>query len=562
MTDAAFIGLCVETMFVRKSIAKNLDGKKRVYFQLAESVRIDGKPRNRVICSLGRADDEATQEKIKKMAESLMQACEQVQFFRLDDLKAEFGKEYGPFLVFKRLFSELGFEDILRSNFKELQTDFDVVEALFNMMLNRLTDPGSKRQLTLWEQEVESLKNFDLHQYYRALDYLIDHKDKIEKDVFFSQRDLFHTELDIVLFDTTSLVYYGDGNNDDEKPEDEQLLDYGFSKARRSDLKQVVVGVVMSKEGIPLCHEVWSGNTNDVKCFASVVEDLKKKYGLSRIILVGDRGMISKKNVEALDSSGFEYILGYRMRTISKEERAKVLSQANLRKLKNSELEFKEVTYRDQRLVVCYNAERAVKDKAHRDHDVEKLKDKLKSSKSIKQLISNPVTRKFIKINESKTLATLDEEKIKADELYDGVFVLTTNTKLSSVQVVERYKDLWQIEAAFRSLKSELEMGPIYHFKDRRIRAHIMICFLAFCMRVALYKKLKVHFKKETFSLTALMRDLSALKSIGLTIKDKPVRIRTELKDGASHIFRAIGMRPPNRVLHSELENVVIRHPN
>ena len=170
------------------------------------------------------------------------------------------------------------------------------------------------------------------------------------------------------------------------------------------------------------------------------------------------------------------------------------------------------------------------------------------------------MTRKFIKVNESKTTATLDEEKTKADELYDGIFVLTSNTKLSSVHVVERYKDLWQIEAAFRSLKSELEMGPIYHFKDRRIRAHIMICFLAFCMRVALYKKLKAHFKNETFSFMALMKDLSALQAIGLTIKDKQVKIRTELKDGANHIFRAIGMRPPNRILHSDLENVVIRH--
>jgi len=550
-------------MFIKRSVAKNKDGSKREYFQLAESFRVDGRPRHRVVCALGRAGDPETQDKIKKMAESLMKACEDIHFFNLsEDLKVEFGKEYGPFLVFKRLFSELGFDKILKSNFEGLQTDFDVVEALFNMMLNRLTDPGSKRQLTLWEQEIEGASSFDLHQYYRALDYLIDKKDKIEKDVFFNMRDLFHTELDIVLFDTTSLVYYGDGNNDDEKPEDARLLDYGFSKARRSDLKQVVVGVVMSKEGIPLCHEVWSGNTNDVKCFANVVEDLKKKYNLARIVLVGDRGMISKKNIESLEQSGFEYILGFRMRTISKDERSKVLSQANLKKLRNHELEFKETTYRDQRLVVCFNPERAEKDKLHREREVEKLKEKLKSTKSIKQLIGNPVTRKFIKVNDSQTKAILDEEKIKADELYDGIFVLTTNTKLSSLQVVERYKDLWQIEAAFRSLKSELEMGPIYHFKDRRIRAHIMICFLAFCMRVALYKKLKAHFKLEKFSYTQVMRDLSALQAVSLKIKDKQVKIRTELKDGASHIFRAIGMRPPNRILHSELENVVIRHSN
>jgi transposase len=550
-------------MFIRRSVAKNKDGSKRTYFQLADCVRVNGNPRNRVICNLGRADDPETQEKMKKMAESLMKATDGFHLLNLsEELKAEYGKEFGPFLVFKRLFSELGFDTILRSNFKDLKTDFDVIEALFNMMLNRLTDPGSKRQLTLWEDGVEGVKSFDLQQYYRALDYLIDCKDEIEKDVFCQMRDLFHTELDIVLFDTTSLVYYGDGNDEDEKPEDAKLLERGFSKARRSDLKQVIVGVVMSKEGIPLCHEVWSGNTNDVKCFANVIETLKKKYGLSRIVLVGDRGMISKKNITSLKESGFEYILGFRMRTISKEERSKVLSQANLKKLRNHELQFKEVEYQGQRLVVCYNPERAEKDKRHREREIEKLREKLKSTKSIKQLIGNPLARKFIKVDESKTKASLDEDKIKADELYDGIFVLTTNTKLSAIQVVERYKDLWQIESAFRSLKSELEVGPIYHFKDRRIRAHIMICFLAFCMRVALYKKLKIHFKEEKFSFSALMKDLTTLQAICLTIKDKKVKLRTELKDGASHIFRAIGMRPPNRILHSDLENVVIRPTN
>lgn len=555
----------IATMFIRKSIAKNKDGTKREYFQLAESIRVDGKPRNRVIATLGRAGDPGTEEKIRKMAEGLMKACEDFHLLNLaEDLKADYSKEYGPFLVFKRLFSELGFEAILRKRFEATGAGFDIVEALFNMMLNRLSDPSSKRQLPLWEQNIEGAKQFELHQYYRALDYLIEQKDEIEKDVFSKMRDLFNTELDIVLFDTTSLVYYGEGGDKDadgKKPEEQELLDYGFSKAHRSDLKQVVVGVLMSKDGIPLGHEVFSGNTNDVTCFAKVIEQIKTKYGLSRLILVGDRGMISKANIKSLEASHLQYILGYRMRTISREERSSVLSQASLRKLSNHELEYKEVDYRGQRLIVCYNAERAELDREHRENEVKKLREKIKETTSIKSLISNPQYKKFVKINDDKSKATIDEDKIKEDALYDGVFVLTTNTKLSCVQVVERYKDLWQIENGFRQLKDELEMGPIFHWKDRRIRAHVMICFLAFCLRIALFKKLKTHFGKETFSFTELMRDLSALHSIGLDIKGKKAKIRTELKDGASHIFRAIGMRPPNRILESEIQNVVIRQP-
>jgi len=245
---------------------------------LAESIRVNGKPRNRVLCSLGRADDEATQIKIQKMAESLIEASEKHQLFNLvDSLKAESSKEYGPYLVFQRLFKETGLKDILSSAFSDLNTEFDVLEALFNLILNRLTEPVSKRQMTLWEQDIEGATEFDLHQYYRSMDYLIDHKEEIEKNIFCSQANLFNQELDILLFDTTSLVYYGEGGDRDDKPEDQQLLDYGFSKARRSDLKQIVVGVLMSKDGVPLAHETFSGNTNDVKYFSQIIDQLKNK---------------------------------------------------------------------------------------------------------------------------------------------------------------------------------------------------------------------------------------------------------------------------------------------
>jgi transposase len=267
--------------------------------------------------------------------------------------------------------------------------------------------------------------------------------------------------------------------------------------------------------------------------------------------------MISKGNIKTLEESKLKYILGYRMRTIAKEERKKVLSQANLRKLSNHELEYKEVEYQGNRLIVCYNAERAELDREHREDEIKRLREKIKN-KTIKQLISNPSYRRFVKINNDKT-ASLDEEKIKEDALYDGIFVITTNTDLSCLQVVERYKDLWQIENGFRQLKDELEMGPMYHWKDRRIRAHVMICFMAFCLRTALYKKLRAYFKQEKFSFTELMSDLRALHSIGLQLKEKKAKMRTELKDGANHIFRALGMRVPNRILESEVQTVVIR---
>ena len=254
---------------------------------------------------------------------------------------------------------------LLSKHLKEINTNFDIVEALFNLILNRLTEPVSKRQMTLWEQNVEGSTEFDLHQYYRAMDYLVEHKDDIEKELFPRQTSLFKQDLDVVLFDTTTLVYYGEA--DGKRFEDECLLDYGFSKARRGDLKQIVVGVLMSKEGVPLAHEVFSGNTNDVQCFCKVIDQLKIKYSVSNIVLVGDRGMISKSNIKDIEQAKLKYILGYRMRTIGKEERIEVFRKANLRKLKNLKIKFKEVDYKGKRLIICYNPERAEKDKLHRE---------------------------------------------------------------------------------------------------------------------------------------------------------------------------------------------------
>ena len=336
----------------------------------------------------------------------------------------------------------------------------------------------------------------------------------------------------------------------------EDLLDYGFSKIRRSDLKQIVVGIVMSKEGIPLGHEVFEGNKNDVTCFKEIIDKISDKFKIEKVVLVGDRGMISKKNIEYLEEKKYQYILGYRMRTIPKEDRSKIFSDTPFRKLKNLELQFKETTYEGKRLIVCHNEERAEKDKKHRENILERIQKRIKSGK-LSSIVDNANYKRFLKIRGEKP--AIDEEKVKRDALYDGMFVLTTNTKLSALQTVESYKDLWQVELAFRQLKSEIEMGPIYHWKDRRIRAHIMICFLAFILRTVLYKKLK-ETKKKDISYTQVITHLKALQTSELEIKDKKVKIRTELQAGAALAFQALGMRPPNRILFTEnLKSVVVR---
>jgi transposase len=538
-------------MYLKVLTQKNSDGHVRKYLQLVESRRVNGSPRQVVLASLGRFDTEEGEQKLQKLAASFIEASSRLQLLNLaEDLKALSTREFGPALIFKRLWEDLGLGKVMKRELRSVTAEFDVEQALFNMVLNRLSDPSSKRQLLLWEQEIEGIPGFDLHQYYRALDYAIEYKEGIEKGIFEQMRDLFHQSVDVVLFDTTSLVYYGDSEKHEE------LLARGFSKAHRGDLKQIVVGVLMSKQGIPLGHEVFEGNKNDVTCFRQMLEKISSRFQIGQVIIVGDRGMISKENLEYLEKKGYSYILGYRMRTIPKRFRSRIFEKASFRKLKNLELEFSEQTYEGQRLVVCYSAERAEKDQKHRQDVLERIEKKIAQG-NIQALIDNASYKRFLKIRGDKP--KLDPEKVSQDACYDGIFVLTTNTPLSSVQVVQSYKDLWQVELAFRQLKSELEMGPIFHWKDRRIRAHILICFLAFVLRTALYKKLQE--KNKEVSYTQTLQDLQALRSVELDVAGKKVKLRTELRAGAVQAFEAVGMRAPSRFLSSEIPSpVVVRH--
>ncbi len=530
---------------------KNKDGSQREYLQLVESRRVNGQPRQIVLMTLGRTDTDDGRAKIRKITQALLK--NNSEYTLLDPekhLSCERAMEYGPLLIFKKLWNEMGFGEVIEEEMSKNDAEFSIVESIFNMVLNRVTEPCSKAQLELWQDDVYGLKKFESHQYYRALDYLIDNKESIEQGLYHRVRDLFSQSVDVVLFDTTTVVYFGEG----DKGED--LLKQGFSKDKRFDLKQVVIGVLMSKEGIPLGYEVFPGNNNDVTCFKNIIEKVKDKFQLGKVILVGDRGMISQKNINYLEKNGYEYILGYRMRTIPKKDRSKVLNKAKLKKSSDT-LEYREVKYEGQKLIICYNPERAEKDKEHREEIIEKLRVKLKSTKDPKGLVSNAHYKKFLKIYGSKP--QIDEERVLQDAQYDGVYVITSNTKFSAQYIIHSYKDLWQVEQAFRQLKSELKVGPMYHWKDRRVRAHIMVCFISLVMRTVFYKSLQE--EDENVSYPKVMRDLKSLQAIEQKILGSPITMRTELKTGASLAFKALRLKVPNRVLSESgnLSAVVVR---
>ena len=295
-------------MYVRKTTSKNKDGSTRTYVQIVQGYRENGKVRHKIIANLGRI--ESLQEgQIDNLMEHLEKFAKETWIrSRPENLRIEWTKQWGPALIFHRLWEELSVGPDLQTLLNGTEKTSPLAEAAFAMVLNRLCDPQSKLGVSEWATTVyrQEFEQLQLQHYYKSLDFLAEYKDKLEVNLFHRIMNLFSMDLDLVFWDTTSTYFEGKGP--------EELAQYGYSKDKRPDRLQVVIGLLMTKEGMPIAHQVFPGNTNDVKTFKSILDDLRKRFNISRVITVGDRGMVSQKILKELRDSGMEYIVGMRMR--------------------------------------------------------------------------------------------------------------------------------------------------------------------------------------------------------------------------------------------------------
>jgi len=527
-------------MFVRIKTAYNRDGSPRQYLQIVESQRIEGKVRQKVLSNLGRVED-LMDGKLDNLIQSLAKFSNNLTVINAaNDLFADWSKEYGPALVFRRLWETLGLSTILKSLLSRTQHTIDIEEAIFCMVLNRLCEPASKRVVNQWKEDIyrPEFASLELHHFYRSLDFLADYKDEIEESLFVGQTDLFSRTLDLVFFDTTSTYFEGQAA--------EGLAQYGHSKDHRSDRLQIVIGILMTRDGLPIAHHVFPGNTPDGETFRQAVTDLKRRFPIDRIIVVGDRGMMGQKTLETLESLNLEYILGVRMRKLKAVR--EVLSRAGRYSIVKDNLKVKQVLHDDVRYIVCYNEDEAIRDKEVRQEIIWKLEAKIRRS-GVKSLIGNSAYRKYLKLDGST--AQVDIEQLESEAIYDGKYVLRTNTELEAKEVALAYRDLWQIERAFRHLKTTLEVRPIYHWNEDRIRGHVCVCFLALVLQATMQKLLLNADKPASYG--EVMRDLAKLQAVKLRLKDKEHIVRTELTGQANQAFQAVRLRVPPRVITQDL---------
>lgn len=522
-------------MFVRTKVFRNKDGTTRTYLQLVTGQRVNGKVRQKVVANLGRLEELQGGE-LDRLIEALARYSKN-QWIKQKarEVAARWARTWGPVLIFRRLWVELGLEAAFRRLLAgtAIETDFD--EAAFAMVLNRLCDPMSKLAMSEWIKTVyrPEWEKLELHHFYRALDYLADHKEAIENALYARVYDLFNLELDLVLWDTTTTYFEGRAA--------ESLAEYGFSKDKRPDRVQIMIGVLMSRDGFPIAHEVFPGDTAEVETFRAILRQVRERFKLKRVILVADRGMVSEKVLREIEGVNLEYIVGVRMRKarVARE----VLSRGGRYHEVAPNLKVKEVVHQGVRYVICLNPEEQERDRSLREEAVAKLREKLARGE-VKQLIGNSVYRRYLKINGSQV--GIDEHVLQEEARYDGKYLLRTNTSLSPGEVATAYKSLWQVERAFRELKSGLELRPVYHWTEKRIRGHVIVCFLALVLEMALRRKVREMGKEVRYH--DLLLHLSQLVAVELEFNGARYLARTELVGHADLAFKAVGMRPPLHV--------------
>jgi hypothetical protein len=521
-------------MFVR---VKSVTAGQRTYqyLQIVENERERGRVRQRVVGSLGRLDELLANGDLEQVIKQLVERCPSVRLLQAQQagtLEVTSDRLWGPALVFDRLWQELGLKALLPTLGRGLGFDFE--RMVFAHVLQRFLEPGSDLRGSKWIETVEEagFEALRLPHFYRSLGRLWKHKKRIEEELYARGLDLFSRELDLVFFDTTSTYFEGTSLRGWAK--------LGKSKDHRPDHLQLVIGIVMRRDGLPIACEIWPGNTADVTTLQPVLAALCQRFRIRKVVFVCDRGMVSAANLAALEEAGYQYIVGMKMRRAA-EVHDEVLARAGRYHEVDDNLRVKEVWVDDRRYVVCFNPDEAKKDRQDREATLEAIRKKLASG-GVKRLINNRGYKRYLKVVRGS--ASLDDERVRDEERLDGKYVLRTTTELPAAEVAQSYKELTWIERLWRELKDVLALRPNYHWQKRdNVKGHIFVCYLALYLAAHLRNKLAA--AKVELQWDDVIRDLGSVRAVTVQLGGETYRMRTPLRGAAGRIFAAVGLKPP-----------------
>ncbi len=512
-------------MYIR---VKKTPNSPRSSIQIVESMRIEGKVRQKIVKHVGVAQDEKELEELKILAASIKRKLElenSLPLFTPEELDKEIDKakkkmkeeqysEEDYIVNIKNLIEEdriiTGIHDIYGKLFDELQLSSIFaypsrnkrsIEHFKNIVLARIAKPDSKKaSVDMLEENFGISLNLD--SVYKMMDKINDKSiEKLNQLAYNKTKDLFNEKIDVIYFDATTLYF--------ESFTEDEFKRNGYSKDRKFNQPQVVLALMVTKEGLPIGYKAFAGDTFDGHTLIPSLKILREKYKIDKVVYVADSGMFNKDNLkelEELEEHEFNYIVGARIKNLSESIKKKILNKNNYKKLDSDKTVARFTLDNGRKLIVTYSKKRAKKDKSDREKGIAKLKAKLEKEKSVKSHLSNHGYKKYLQLEEATDKKkkscdiniVLNEDKIKQDERWDGLkgVVINANSTLSNEEILSQYNNLWQVEESFRITKHDLKIRPIYHWTPNRVKAHLAISFTAYMLIRYLEHRVRLQYKK------------------------------------------------------------------
>jgi Transposase DDE domain len=552
-------------MYLRTTQRRRKDGSLARYVQLAHNRRVGGVTQAEVLLNLGR-EDQLDLDGLRRLAASITRFTDgDGGGLGLPGAPGEFdvvgSRPLGGVWLLDGLWRALGVDRALGGALGARRFTTDVERVLFALVANRALDPCSKLAAAEWascDVHIPGLAGMDEDQAYRAMDLLVeaDAQAKVQEAVFFACADLLNLEVDLLFFDTTSTYF----ERDQPESGEGAFRVFGHSKDHRPDLPQIVIGLAVTREGIPVRVWCWPGNTNDMSVIREVKDDLRG-WRLGRVVTVVDRGFSSDENLRYLTRAGGHWIAGERMRDGSPDAAAALARQGRYQTVRDN-LRVKEVRVGDgdaaKRFVICHNPAEAERERTQREDTIRRLeaeldridtqRTKAKNAKAKDThtkaecaLRDHPALGRYLRQTQSGRLR-IDRAKIAAEAKLDGKFLLSTSDPdLSAEDVALGYKNLLEAERGFRDLKTTIELRPVFHRLEHRIRAHVLLSWLALLL-------IRVAERQTGHTWRRIALELRRLHLVTLTGPTGTVAQTTELTDTQRELYAATDVAPPPRI--------------
>jgi transposase len=549
-------------MYLRTTQRKNKDGSLVRYVQLAHNQRVGRSTTAEVLVNFGR-EDALDLEGLRRLVRSINRYLGEEALELGDALHVTRSRPLGTAHLLDTLWHALGIGDALRGVLGARRFSTDVERVLFALVANRAIEPASKLSAASWATKdvaIAGLSAMNEDQAYRAMDLLVsaDAEAKVQEAVFFSVANLLNLEVDLLFFDTSSTYF----ETDEEDQDGEGFRVFGHSKDHRPDLPQVVIGLAVTKEGIPVRVWCFPGDASDQTILKGVRDDLRH-WRLGRVITVIDRGFSSNDNLAYLTRAGGHYIAGEKMRDGSLDAK-EALSRAGRYQVVRDNLEVKEVrlgSERTRRFIICHNPLEARKDRGEREEKVARVEAEIariaearaKNASARRPVDDEVHVRAECALRDHRSLGryvrqlasgrlALNRGKIRDEERLDGKYLLSTSDPdLSAEDVALGYKNLLEAERGFRDLKSTLLLRPVFHRLEDRIRAHVLLCWLALLL-------IRVAERRTAMTWRQIASELRRIHAVELSGPAGSLVQTTPLNETQSAILSACGVPKPPKV--------------